>query len=326
MKDKFNDFLEPFEKFLQRECAVREPENLYAPVNYVLSLEGKRVRPLLSILTYYLFDDTVEKIYPQAASIEMFHNFTLVHDDIMDQAPLRRGQATVHQKYNLNHAILSGDAMLIMAYRLLTRGLGPETLGRTLQVFTDAALKICEGQQYDMDFERSTGVLQQDYLKMIELKTAVLLGASMAIGGIRAGCSVPMQENLWHCGVAMGLAFQIQDDLLDVFGQKTSTGKQLGGDIIQRKQTIVWLKALELSGPRQEAELRALYNQENIAPDDLVRQVTMIYQSLGVERHCQALKERYVLQGVELIDAIDVDDERKTYLVQLLKFLLNRTS
>lgn len=300
------------------------PASLYDPINYHLLLGGKRIRPLLCMLSYELFDKDFIQVLPQAAAIEMFHNFTLVHDDIMDEAPERRGAATLYRKYGLNAGILGGDAMLILTYQLLAEHIPPDLLSKCLDVFNEAALAICEGQQYDMDFETQEEVSLDEYLQMIQYKTAVLLGASMAIGGMKARADADTSHLLWDCGEAMGMAFQMQDDLLDVFGLSSKTGKQQGGDIIQGKKTILLVKALELASSRQKSELQSVISAVDIADTEKVRAVTEIYQALEVQSHCNALKQRFLDQGFAALDAIPVAEERKGKLRDLFSSMLNR--
>ncbi|NND06310.1 MAG: polyprenyl synthetase family protein [Saprospiraceae bacterium] len=302
------------------------PATLYDPINYHLSLGGKRIRPLLCMLSYELFKSDYVQVLPQAAAIEMFHNFTLVHDDIMDEAPERRGATTLYRKFGLNAGILGGDAMLILTYQLLAEHISPDLLTKCLDVFNEAALAICEGQQYDMDFESRIDVTLDEYLQMIQFKTAVLLGASMAIGGMKASVDNDTSHLLWNCGEAMGMAFQMQDDLLDVFGQSAKTGKQQGGDIIQGKKTILLVKALELSNDRQKSELRSLIGNSELGESEKVRAVTEIYQSLEVESHCNGLKQHFLNQGFAALDAIDVPESGKDKLRALFSSMIHRDS
>ena len=216
------------------------PSKLYQPIEYVMGLGGKRMRPILLLMAYQLFDENIEKAIPPALGIEIFHNFTLLHDDIMDNAPIRRGQQTVHEKWDNNVAILSGDTMLVQVYQLLS-DVDKSIVKEVLSVFNKAATQVCEGQQWDMDFETQENVQLADYMKMIENKTAVLLAASLQIGGITAGASKESQNNLYHFGLNMGIAFQLKDDLLDAFGNPDEFGKQIGGDIKANKKTFLLL-------------------------------------------------------------------------------------
>ncbi len=301
-----------------------QPHNLYDPVSYHLSMGGKRIRPLLCLLAYELFEDHFMQALPQAVAIELFHNFTLIHDDIMDEAPVRRGAPTLYHRNGLNTGILAGDAMLIRSYQLLATDIAAPLLADCIDVFNEAAIAICEGQQYDMDFESQTDTTFLAYLQMIEAKTAVLLGASLAIGGIRAGAGAQTRDSLWDLGVAIGMAFQIQDDLLDVFGKSEKTGKRRGGDIIQGKKTILLLKALDLAGPRQQADLKGLLGATDIAAEEKIRAVTQIYQALEVQTHCQSMKRAFMDQAFSSLDAIEAVEERKHKLKTLFSSMVDR--
>ena len=233
-----------FLSYLKDYNTERDPKNLYEPVQYILNLGGKRLRPILTLMTADCFGGDVNKALDAALAVEVFHNFSLIHDDIMDDAPLRRGQQTVHEKWDLNTGILSGDAMLIMAYQLF-ENYPPETFQNLLTLFSKTALEVCEGQQYDIDFETRNAVSIAEYLKMIEYKTAVLVAAAMKMGAIIAGASDEDQNRCYEFGKNLGIAFQLQDDYLDAFGNPETFGKQVGGDIIENKKTYLYLKALE---------------------------------------------------------------------------------
>src|SRR5690606_710944 len=243
---KINFYQEVFLQYLEGFKIERQPQTLYEPVNYILSLGGKRLRPVLTLMVAEVFDCHYKKALNAALSVEVFHNFSLIHDDIMDAAPLRRGQETVHEKWDVNTGILSGDAMLIMAYQLFEH-YDAETFRLLAKLFSKTALEVCEGQQYDVDFETRDDVTIDEYLKMIECKTAVLVGAAMKMGAIVAKTSEKNQDMMYEFGKNLGIAFQLQDDYLDVFGDPKTFGKQSGGDIIENKKTYLYLKALEFS-------------------------------------------------------------------------------
>lgn len=321
----FEAQIQSIHRYIEEIGFEEEPVNLRSPIHYILQLGGKRVRPLLTLLSYQLYKNDFDRVLPQAVAIELFHNFTLMHDDIMDDAPLRRGKCTVHAKYDTNTAILSGDAMLIMAYDHLIKNLTPGKAVKCQKVFSDVAMKICEGQQYDMDFETRDEVSIDEYLKMIRLKTAVLLGASMSIGGIVGGASDVAIRHLYECGVNLGLAFQIKDDYLDVFGDSKKTGKQKGGDIIRGKKTILYLKALEIGGPRVQDQLIQLWNADHDRTAD-VPGVIQLYQSLNVSGHCESLQASFFARGMNHLKKIRVDHTLKEPLQQLFEQLLVRES
>ncbi|MBL6657395.1 MAG: polyprenyl synthetase family protein [Flavobacteriales bacterium] len=294
------------------------PADLYAPIDYILSLGGKRMRPILLLLSYQLYKKDIKAALRPAIAIEVFHNFTLLHDDIMDEAPVRRGQSTVHTKWNENVAILSGDAMLIQSYQYLSE-LPKESLIECLSVFNTMALKVCEGQQYDMDFEIQAEVDLKSYLKMIEYKTAVLLGASLKMGAIMGGADKKDAENLYEFGRKIGIAFQLKDDLLDIFGDTNAFGKQLGGDIIANKKTCLYLKALSLSDGSEKMELVNLYSSETINSTEKVEKVKQIYASLEIETHINALINEYYENAMKSLSAIDKDILELEKFAALLK-------
>ncbi|MCB0689073.1 MAG: polyprenyl synthetase family protein [Saprospiraceae bacterium] len=301
------------------------PPALFSPISYIMSLGGKRIRPILCLLAYQLFKVDFRRAMPQALAIEVFHNFTLVHDDIMDQAPTRRGAVTVHEQYGTNSAILSGDAMLIMSYQYLLKGLDQNQISLAMDMFSTTALDICRGQQLDMNFEKKEWVAIPEYLEMIQYKTAVLLGLSLAMGGLVAGADRKTVELLNQCGVAAGMAFQIHDDYLDAFGNTQLTGKQRGGDIIQNKKTFLWITAYNLGGQRLQQELINWTKQSVANASDKVRRVLEIYQSLDIEGHCQKKQTDYTNQAIDALNEIDVSDERKQRIFDLMALLLSRS-
>lgn len=289
------------------------PEELYEPIRYMMALGGKRLRPLLTLLGYSLWQEDAGPAIKPALAVEVFHNFTLMHDDIMDQAPLRRGQATVHEKWNGNTAILSGDVMLIKAYDLLLTS-PPQLLTIILQKFNRCAAEVCEGQQLDMNFESRQQVSQEEYLHMIKLKTAVLLGYSLELGAILAGAPEAASEQLYRFGVNMGLGFQLQDDLLDVYADKEKFGKQVGGDILSNKKTFLLINALERAEGEAAASLNNWLKQEKYHPEEKVRAVTAIYDQLGIRQLTEAKMDEYFNAAFEGLSQLQVPEERKDLL------------
>lgn len=276
------------------------PENLYAPIRYTMALGGKRIRPVLALQCAQLFSNKPEKALPAALALEIFHNSTLLHDDIMDKSPVRRGQPTVYKKWNTNIAILAGDAMIMESYKQLA-SLEPKHLTAVLEVFNKTALQVCEGQQFDLDFENEFQVRIEDYMEMIRLKTSVLLAASAKIGAIVGGASVEEQAILYAFGENLGLAFQLQDDYLDAFGDTAVFGKKIGGDIIAKKKTYLLLKALELSKGEYHEQLIGLINSKSIDQDEKVGKVIDIYKKLGVDAITNDLINRYFSKANECL-------------------------
>ncbi len=312
-------FAQAFEDYARAEAFLPKPPTLAAPIDYILSLGGKRLRPLLCLMSSDLFDKGHGAALPQALAIEVFHNFSLMHDDIMDAAPLRRGRDTVHKRFGVNRAILSGDAMLILSYAYVTRGLGAKRALAAHRLFSKTALQVCRGQQMDLDFERQENIAITDYLRMIKFKTAVLMGASMALGAMAGGASKKEQKRLRSLGNNMGMAFQLQDDLLDVFGDPSKTGKQMGGDIVQNKKTYLFLKALELGNARTKQELTILYTGATEEPTHKVDRVREIYQALAVEQHCRSLIDRYTDKALEALTNLEGAAQAKQQLVDLFR-------
>ena len=300
----------------------KNPSLLYEPIDYILGLGGKRMRPILVLMAHKLFDKNIEKAISPALAIEVFHNFTLLHDDIMDKAPLRRGQQTVHEKWNANVAILSGDTMLVQAYQLMA-DVDKSIVKPTLEVFSKAAIEVCEGQQWDMDFETQENVSIDDYLKMIECKTAVLLGAALQIGGITAGAFTQEQEHLYEFGRNMGIAFQLKDDLLDAFGNPETFGKQVGGDIKANKKTYLYLKALALANKNQHSDL-VQYFSTNDASEAKVEAVKSIFTNLDIHHLTTELMKEYHKKAMLHLDAIESDN--KAPLLDFSALLLHRVS
>ena len=309
---------------IQQETLDREPENLYAPIRYIMNLGGKRLRPVLTLLTAEIFGASYKDALSAAVAIEVFHNFSLVHDDIMDAAPMRRGQPTVHEKWNTTTAILSGDAMLILAYQYF-EDYEPKVFLALAKLFSRTALQVCEGQQWDIDFENSEKVLLKDYLKMIEYKTAVLVAAAMEMGAIIANASKEDCAAIYNFGLNLGIAFQIQDDYLDAFGNPENFGKQIGGDIIENKKTYLYLKALEFGSESETAEIKEFFKAENHGNYEKIDAVKELFLSSGAAD--QALKgiEEYTQKASEILKTINIDADKKNILHHFGKNLMKRT-
>ncbi|MDX1769868.1 MAG: polyprenyl synthetase family protein, partial [Arenibacter troitsensis] len=275
---------------MEQKVKIKEPVNLYQPISYILNLGGKRLRPVLTLMTTDIFGGDYKKALDAALAVEVFHNFSLVHDDIMDEAPLRRGKQTLHKKWDLNTGILSGDAMLIYSYKLL-ESYPAMIFKKLLQVFSQTALEVCEGQQYDVDFENREDVTIPEYLIMIQNKTAVLVAAAMKMGAIIAEKPDDLQDLIYDFGKNLGIAFQLQDDYLDAFGDPESFGKQVGGDIIENKKTYLYLKALEMGTPKQAQELEHLYSIKPKDAKDKISTVKELFVETGaVSRTIEEIK------------------------------------
>ena len=299
------------------------PADLYEPVRYILSLGGKRMRPALLLMACDLFGGVVEAAISPALAIEVFHNFTLVHDDIMDNAPLRRGKATVHERWGQNAGILSGDVMLVQAYQLMMQ-VDNRILREVLEVFSQTAVGVCEGQQMDMDFEKRDDVHIDEYLNMIRLKTSVLLGGALKIGALIGGASREDAEHLHSFGEHLGIAFQLQDDILDVFGDPDKFGKQVGGDILSNKKTYLLLKAMELADRAQANELNNWLNGKAFDAAEKVRAVTSIYNHLNVREHAGHEMDNHAEKAFAALGKIGLPDEKKRYLRSFADGLLVR--
>lgn len=321
---QIRDLTSYFNEYLQKRSLTKEPAGLYEPVNYIMNLGGKRIRPLMLLLANELYGGKMDDALPAAYAVEMFHNFTLVHDDIMDEADLRRGKATIHKKYGNNAAILSGDVMLLYVYHVLAE-LPDDKMPDLLKCFNAAAIKVCEGQQYDMDFETRQDVSVADYLTMIEYKTAVLLAASLQMGGILANASTEEQHKLYQLGINMGLAFQIQDDYLDTFGDPTTFGKTIGGDIRQNKKTYLLNMTRQIASGADATELEHMLFAQ--ADEELkVATVTKLYRKLGVDVMAQDKQSEYFEQCLSLIKSMNVSTKGKSDLMQFTDALFSRTT
>lgn len=302
---------------------AREPYSLYEPIRYVLSLGGKRIRPLLMLMAYNLYRDDIEKVMPVATGFEIYHNFTLLHDDVMDEADIRRGKPTVHKVWNENAAILSGDAMYSLACRYVAQA-PAEYVVEVVKRFNEMALQICEGQQLDMEFESRNSVSEEEYLQMIRLKTSVLLANSLAVGGLLGGASDEAVERLYHFGLNLGMAFQLKDDLLDVYGDASVFGKKIGGDILCNKKTYLLIKALEHATPEQREALCAWLVMEQYVSSEKIAAVTALYNEIGVKHFCEIKIEEYSRHAAEYLMAINVDAAKKAELEILMKQMVHR--
>lgn len=318
------EIISVIEKEIEGYTYPEKPTLLYEPIDYILKLGGKRIRPSLTLMVHNLWSENIAEAINAALAVEVFHNFTLIHDDIMDKADKRRGKETVHVKWNENVGILSGDAMLILAYQLLQKSEGQHLLN-LLPLFNKTAMGVCEGQQYDMDFETRNNVQVDEYIEMIRLKTSVLLAAAMQIGGITANASKEQQDILYKIGINLGLGFQLQDDYLDAFGDEKSFGKQTGGDIVQNKKTYLMLKSLEVSaGKPENTELVKWIESTDFNRDEKVGAVKGIYTALGVDKLSLNLANSYFDTAFTEFDKLDAPEDRKDKLKTLLESVVQR--
>ncbi|WP_299108251.1 polyprenyl synthetase family protein [uncultured Tenacibaculum sp.] len=314
-----NDFL----NYLESQKIVREPQNLYQPIDYILQLGGKRIRPILTLIAADIFSGDYTKALPTALAVEVFHNFTLVHDDIMDDAPLRRGKATVHEKWDLNTGILSGDAMLILAYQYF-ENYPPHIFQQLAKLFSKTALEVCDGQQLDIDFETRNDVSIEEYIEMIRLKTSVLVAAALKMGAIISEADEEQANHLYNYGLNLGIAFQLQDDYLDTYGDPETFGKQVGGDIIENKKTYLYLKALEVASEEDKNTLVKLYNSEEQDNDAKVAAVTAIFNNNNITQHTQQLIEYYTNKSFESLSLLNISEKAKLGLRMFGENLMNR--
>ena len=323
--EQYIKYIELVEEQLKRlAIGKRTPAGLYGPVEYAMAAGGKRVRPLFALMACNLFSDDIEKALMPAVALEIFHNFTLLHDDLMDNADLRRNRPTVHKRWNSNTAILSGDAMMILAYRYMCLA-PPEILPQLLGTFSRTALEVCEGQQYDMDFERRVDVTIDEYLTMIRLKTAVLFAACLKTGAICGGADSANCEALYRFGIALGIGFQIQDDWLDVYADPDVFGKATGGDILSAKKTFLLITALEKADEKTSAKINALLNDKQISANEKINSVRSIYDSLGVSDAAQQTVNTYYRQAIShLRQAAANSESRKEELESFAAKLLKR--
>ncbi len=302
---------------------TKDPKNLYEPIEYILSIGGKRMRPILTLMATEVFDVDCKKALAAATAIEVFHNFSLVHDDIMDDAPLRRGNETVHEKWNINTGILSGDAMLILAYQHFEE-YEPKIFRELAKLFSKTALEVCEGQQYDVDFETREDVTIPEYLKMIEYKTAVLVAAAMKMGAIVAETTNENADLIYDFGLNLGLAFQLQDDYLDAFGDPETFGKQVGGDIIENKKTYLYLKAIAFSDENQKNQLMHLFSIHPSDNKDKITSVKEIFNTSGASSATQKAIQEYTLKAFETLEKMNISSDKKEILRIFGENLMNR--
>jgi len=301
----------------------RRPASLYEPIRYVLSMGGKRIRPVLMLLSYNLFKEDPETILMPACALETYHNYTLLHDDLMDNADLRRGHETVHKKWNANTAILSGDSMLVLAYQRMQQ-CSSDKMVEVLALFTETALEIGEGQEYDMAFEHRDDVSEEEYIEMIRLKTSVLLACALKIGAILAGASKEDADNLYRFGEQIGLAFQLQDDFLDVYGDTRVFGKAIGGDITSNKKTFMLINALNHANEEQRRQLESWIGATKFDRDEKVAAVTRLYNEIGIDRMAQDKIAYYFEQSRKYLQAVSVDESRKAELAAYAQRMMNR--
>jgi len=309
-----------FETYFNHRHFPENPSTLYDPAEYFIGLGGKRIRPVMCLMGNELFEDIHPDAYPLAAAVELFHNFTLIHDDIMDKAPLRRGKPTVHSKYGEPTALLGGDVMLVVAYDYLNR-IDNRFLKKIVHLFNHTAMQVCEGQQLDMDFEKIADVSLEEYINMISLKTSVLLAASLRMGAMLGGAGEGNQLQLYEFGKKLGIAFQVQDDYLDAFGDPEKFGKQVGGDIMANKKTFLLIHAMETANPTQKAELERLLKTDESAK---VEKVLNLFKECGIDAWARELKEKYIQEAAKHMEDIAVLSVRKKPLLELMHYLVQR--
>ena len=320
-----NQLSQRINQYIKELAFSRKPQGLYNPIEYVLSPGGKRIRPVLMLMAYNLYRDDVEAIFDPATAIEVYHNYTLLHDDLMDRADMRRGKATVHKVWNDNAAILSGDAMLVLAYQYMAR-VKTDCLKPVMDLFSQTALEICEGQQLDMEFETRHDVTEEEYIEMIRLKTSVLLAASLKIGALLGDASSADANALYDFGMHMGVAFQLKDDWLDVYGDPAVFGKKIGGDILCNKKTYMLIQALRSAKGNQLNELNDWIEAEQPNPQEKIAAVTRIYNATGVKQMCEEQIALYTRKGLESLERVALPAEMKEQLSQLMLGLIDRQS
>ena len=320
---EYEDYYSYFENRLQQEKFTRQPYQLYEPILYTLQLEGKRIRPVLTLIACELFGGNIEDALPQAMAIELFHNFTLIHDDIMDNAPLRRGKQSVFKKWDPNIAILSGDTLFALAYQYVQKA-NKSILPDILDIFNKTAIEVCEGQQYDLNYEIKNHVSVEQYTEMIRLKTAVLFSASLKIGALIGGASMQDANNLCDFGINIGIVFQLKDDLLDTFGEEQVFGKKTGRDILSNKKTFLYLKALEIASEADRKRLINIYSSNEMEKDQKVKTVKSIFQKLDVARLTSDEINKYFNRGLKSLEKVNVDQEEKQKLLVVAQKMVNR--
>ena len=318
-----NQYQEFIADYLESQYETKEPKNLYEPIHYILGLGGKRMRPVLTLMSAEVFDADFKKALPAALAVEVFHNFSLIHDDIMDDAPLRRGNVTVHEKWDINTGILSGDAMLILAYQYFEK-YEPAIFRDLAKLFSKTALEVCEGQQWDVDFETRTDVSIPEYLKMIQYKTAVLVAAAMKMGAIIAETSEDNANLIYDFGLNLGLAFQLQDDYLDAFGNPETFGKQVGGDIIENKKTYLYLKALEFASNDQAKKLVDLFSIHPQDSSDKIEAVKEIFVASGAAQETKNAIQDFTFKAFDTLQKISIDNDKKEMLRTFGENLMGR--
>src|SRR6187431_2622743 len=318
-----HQYQEFFIAYLENQKIDKEPKNLYEPIDYILGLGGKRMRPVLTLMASEIFDGDYKEALPAAMAVEVFHNFSLVHDDIMDDALLRRGSQTVHEKWNINTGILSGDAMLILAYQFFET-YEPNVFRDLAKLFSKTALEVCEGQQYDVDFETRNDVTIPEYLKMIEYKTAVLVAAAMKMGAIVARSSKENRGLIYDFGLNLGLAFQLQDDYLDAFGNPETFGKQVGGDIMENKKTYLYLKALEFSTPEKASELEKLFTLQLDENKEKIETAKTIFNESGASKSTQDAIEMFTFKAFDTLEKMNIEVSKKEILRDFGENLMGR--
>lgn len=318
-----SEYQDLISKHFQSIKYLKEPNNLYEPIRYILSLGGKRLRPVLTLMATEVFDVDCQKALSAATAVEVFHNFSLIHDDIMDDAPLRRGNETVHEKWNINTGILSGDAMLILAYQYF-EAYEPKIFQELAKLFSKTALEVCEGQQYDVDFETRDDVTIPEYLKMIEYKTAVLVAAAMKMGAIVAETTEENKNLIYDFGLNLGLAFQLQDDYLDAFGNPETFGKQVGGDIIENKKTYLYLKAMEFASVNEKEQLLHLFSFQSSENTDKINSVKGIFNQTGASAATQKAIENYTFKALETLAKMNIENDKKAILKAFAENLMSR--
>ncbi|MDV7186188.1 polyprenyl synthetase family protein [Lutibacter sp. TH_r2] len=317
------EYKEVFLGYLNEKIKSKDPVNLYNPIKYILEIGGKRLRPILALMICDLFGEDSKKAMDVALAIEVFHNFTLVHDDIMDSAPIRRGKETVHKKWDENTGILSGDAMLIIAYQCV-ESYEPELFKKLMLLFSKTALEVCEGQQWDVDFETRNDVSIEEYIKMITYKTSVLIGAAMQMGAMIANVSEKEEKAIYNFGLNLGLAFQLQDDYLDTFGDVETFGKKIGGDIIENKKTFLYLTALNVCEPKERRELFNLYNSDDLN-NKKVEKVTSIFKKNKVDVLIKKEIENYTEKSLKVLNQLSISEQKKSVLKEFGLSLMKRT-
>ena len=319
------NYSELFHNYIKSFRFKETPVGLYEPINYLLELGGKRVRPQLTLMATDIFGGNLEKSLPSALSVELFHNFTLMHDDIMDEAPLRRGQQTVHERWNINTGILAGDTMLVQAYQSL-EAYPDELFGKLTRLLSQTAIQVCEGQQFDLDFETQSETTIEEYLEMIRLKTAVLVGCSLKMGAYISVVDESEAQKLYDFGVKLGMAFQIQDDFLDAFGDSETFGKQLGGDIIENKKTILYHKALSMASFKQKDQLREWFqaNKKFNNQVDKVLIVKKLFKETGAAEASQKLMQYYTKEAFNILDTLAINSKKKQLLIDFSNKLMQR--